>query len=326
MKILESYKNRIETEIEKMCSKKLEPSGLFEPVNYVLSLGGKRIRPMLCLAGSALFDKKAVEKAIYPALGLEVFHNFTLLHDDLMDNSDFRRNNPTVHKKWNDNTAILSGDAMLIMAYKLISKSPFDVLLKILEIFNRTALEVCEGQQYDMDFETRTNVSAPEYIEMIRLKTSVLLGGSIKIGAIIGGADDKNAQLLYDFGCNIGISFQLKDDLLDVFGNGEQFGKPIGDDIVSNKKTFLLISALNDLPQTGRKELESWLNKKEFNREEKITAVKNLFEEANVSKKALQKMNFYYKKSLKQLSEVNGAKNIQNELAEFAYNLIERTR
>jgi geranylgeranyl diphosphate synthase type II len=256
----------------------------------------------------------------------EIFHNFTSLHDDLMDNSDMRRNNPIVHKKWNDNIAILSGDAMMIIAYRYIAKSPVKVLPKILEIFSRTALEICEGQQLDMDFETRNDVTIDEYIEMIRLKTSVLLGGSIKAGAIIGGADENEAQTIYDFGCNIGISFQLQDDWLDIYGNREKFGKPIGGDIISNKKTFLLITAQNYLSKAGKKELTKWLETKEFDRKEKIAAIKNLYEEAKVSKKVQEKMNFYFENSLKRLYKIEGSKDIVNELAEFAHNLIERSR
>jgi geranylgeranyl diphosphate synthase type II len=291
-----------------------------------MSLSGKRIRPVLCLLGCALFDKDKVESAIDAALGLEIFHNFTLLHDDLMDRSDMRRNNLTVHKKWDDNTAILSGDAMQIMAYQYISKLPPDKLNKVLKKFSRTCLEVCEGQQMDMDFESRNNVSVAEYMEMIRLKTSVLLGTSIETGGIIGGAGENNEQALYRFGCNMGIFFQLQDDWLDVYGDAEKFGKQIGGDIVCNKKTFLLITATNDLPEKGKQELLTWLQKKEFDREKKIAAVKNLYEDANISKKTLKKITFYYENALEQLSNVKGSKDILDELKEFANSLIERRR
>ena len=326
MSLTKTFQNRIENEIEEMFSTSADPQNLYNPAKYVMSLGGKRLRPVLCLTGCDLFDSNAVENAVYPAIGLEVFHNFTLLHDDLMDKSDMRRNQPTVHKKWNENIAILSGDAMMVMAYRLISKAPVNALSSVLETFGQTAIEVCEGQQYDMDFETRENVTENEYIEMIRLKTSVLLGGSIKIGAIIGGASNEESKKLYDFGCDAGISFQIKDDWLDVFGNSADFGKPIGGDIICNKKTFLLITALNDLPENSKKELKKWLDKKEFDRDEKISAVKNFYEEAKVSKKAQEKMNFYYGKSLKRLNEVEGPKEVLSELGEFAVNMIVRTR
>jgi len=326
MKKLKFFQTFIESEIEKIFSESSEPKNLYEPVNYTMSLPGKRIRPVLCMAGCDIFNESEVKNTIYPAIGLEVFHNFTLLHDDLMDKSEIRRNNSTVHKKWNDNIAILSGDAMMVMAYQFISQSPSKILNDVLTIFSRTALEVCEGQQYDMDFETRMDVTESEYIKMIRLKTSVLLGASLKIGAIIGSAEQKEAQELYNFGCNAGIAFQLKDDWLDVFGNSSEFGKNTGGDIVSNKKTFLLITALNYLPEKGKKELMKWLQIEEFNKDEKINAVKNLYEEAKVSKKAQEKMNFYYENSLNHLSEINRKKEILSELAEFAQNFINRSR
>jgi len=326
MKNVKTFQNRVENEIQKLFSNIVEPQNLYDPIKYVMSLGGKRIRPVLCLAGCAVFNAEAVEDAVSSAVGLEIFHNFTLLHDDLMDRSDMRRNNPTVHKKWNDNTAILSGDAMMIMAIMQMSKAPARVLNQILDVFNRTALEVCEGQQYDMDFETRNDVAENEYLNMIRLKTSVLLGGSIKIGAIIGGAENKDAQILYEFGCNAGMAFQLQDDWLDVYGESSKFGKPIGGDIVCNKKTFLLISAQNNLSDAGKNELAKWLDKKEFNRDEKIEKIKILYENAKVSKKAQEKMNLYYNNSLKCLCKIKGSKEILDELAEMAENLMIRTR
>jgi len=326
MNLIKTFQTRIENEIQSLFSTSEGPQNLYDPAKYVMLMGGKRIRPVLCLTGCALFNPDSVEDAVSPAVGLEIFHNFTLLHDDLMDKSDMRRNNPTVHKKWNDNIAILSGDAMMVMAYREIAKAPVNVLPSVLEIFSQTAIEVCEGQQFDMDFETCDDVSVIEYLEMIRLKTSVLLGGSIKIGAIIGGADNEEAQILYKFGCNAGISFQLQDDWLDIYGDSSEFGKPIGGDIVCNKKTFLLITALNDLPEKSKKELQKWLQRREFDREEKINAVKNFYEEAKVSKKAQQKMNFYYSDSLKRLSELNRPKEILDELAQFAYNLMIRSK
>lgn len=303
-----------------------EPKGLYDPVAYVLSLGGKRIRPALCLTACALFDDQRVDECLNPALALEVFHNFTLLHDDIMDGSDMRRNQPTVHVKWNNNAAILSGDAMMIMAYQLIARTPARVLAPVLNVFSQTAIEVCEGQQFDMEFETRSKVSESEYLEMIRLKTAVLLGASLKIGALTGGADEAVANQLYQFGSNIGISFQLQDDWLDVFGNASDFGKAIGGDIVNNKKTYLLISALNTLTGSARKELDRWISKKEFDRNEKIDAVRNLYEAANVSAKARSLMNTYYESAIHQLDKAGGSPAIKEELKAFAHGLMERSR
>ncbi len=278
------------------------------------------------MLGCSLYDGEKVPLSLYPALGLEVFHNFTLLHDDIMDGSEMRRNQPTVHKKWNDNTAILSGDAMMILAYQLISRSPQTALVPVLELFSQTGLEVCEGQQYDMLFESRNDIKESDYIEMIRLKTAVLLGASLKTGAIIGGASPEAAKHLYLFGIDAGISFQLQDDWLDVFGDAATFGKNIGGDIVTNKKTFLLINALNNLSPAGKKELQLWLNKKDFDREEKITAVRNLYEDANVSINAKKRMNAYYENSLLHLKKAGGPSAIQEELRTFAQQLMDRSR
>ena len=230
-----------------------EPVGLYEPIKYTLANGGKRIRPALALMAYSVFAKYDARSVLMPALGVEILHNFTLLHDDIMDHAEVRRGKATVHKKWDENTAILSGDAMFILAYKYLAKCNEKVLAKVLNIFSKTALEICEGQQYDMDFEERYDVSIDEYLEMIRLKTAVLLGCSLKIGAICGGADDKDADLLYDFGINIGLAFQLMDDILDVYADYETFGKEPGGDIASNKKTFLLLKALELADTENRK-------------------------------------------------------------------------
>lgn len=325
MKLLEAFHEQIELEL-KTLARDREPAGLYEPVTYVLSLGGKRIRPALCMLGCNLYDELKVPESLHPALGLEVFHNFTLLHDDIMDGSEMRRNQPTVHKKWNDNTAILSGDAMMILAYQLISRSPIKVLVPVLELFSQTGLEVCEGQQYDMLFESRNDITEADYIEMIRLKTAVLLGASLKTGAIIGGASPEAAMHLYQFGIEAGISFQLQDDWLDVFGDAATFGKNIGGDIVTNKKTFLLIHALNNLSPAGKKELQLWLSKKEFDREEKVAAVRNLYEDANVSTNAKKRMDAYYQNSLLHLQKAGGSTDVQQELTSFARQLMERSR
>ena len=232
-----------------------QAQGLFAPISYILSLGGKRIRPLLALMANEMFGGDTSD-VIMPAIGVEVFHNFTLLHDDLMDNADKRRGEETVHIKWNDNTAILSGDAMQIMAYQFIAQTKPEILQKVLNLFSHTALEICEGQQYDMEFEDRSNVSEEEYLEMIRLKTAVLLGCSLKIGAITGGANEDDANLLYEFGEKIGLAFQLKDDLLDVYADTNVFGKNIGGDILNNKKTFLLISALKLADEKLRQKMD----------------------------------------------------------------------
>ncbi len=323
--MIKKYQELVEQAIQQIMADK-EPKGLYSPVSYVLGLGGKRIRPVLCLMAYSMFEKEKIESCINPAIGLEVFHNFTLLHDDIMDGSKVRRNNPTVHVKWNNNTAILSGDAMLIIAYHLISQTPSTSLGSVLSIFNKTALEVCEGQQLDMEFEARLNVSESEYIEMIRLKTAVLLGASLQIGAITGGAKKEPSDHLNIFGNNIGISFQLQDDWLDVYGNPETFGKSIGNDIVSNKKTYLLINALNKLTGNSKKELIKWVLAEEFDNEKKIDAVRNLYHEANVSAKTKALMNYYFKEAISQLELVDGNPEIKDELIDFATKLNERVR
>ncbi|MCL2072291.1 MAG: polyprenyl synthetase family protein [Marinilabiliaceae bacterium] len=326
MSIIKTYQPLIEAGIEKYFSQLADPQGLYDPIKYVMSLGGKRIRPVLCFAGCALFNDEALDNASLPAIGLEIFHNFTLLHDDLMDNSDKRRNNPTVHKKWNQNSAILSGDAMFALAHLFISQAPKKVLFPVIDTFNKTALNVCEGQQLDMDFEKRNDVKTHEYLRMIMLKTGVLLGGSLKIGAIIGGGKKKNLDALYTFGTYIGMMFQLQDDWLDIYGNSEELGKPIGGDIVCNKKTFLLITALNDLKDTSKNELLLCLNNQELDREIKIEKIKNLYEEANISKKVKEKINFFYEISLKSIDEIDAPKEKLSQLVDFADDLMNRRK
>ncbi len=320
---IEEYRQVIEDQI-KMIGGMKRPEGLYEPVKYVLSLGGKRLRPVLCLISADLFGDYS--PAVIPALGLEVFHNFTLLHDDIMDQSMIRRNHPTVHEKWDNNTAILSGDAMLIKAYELITKSPVGVLPQVLEIFNQTAAEVCEGQQFDLDFEQTTDVTEEGYLDMIRLKTAVLIGGSMKIGGIIGGGSLKDCSLLYKFGQNIGMAFQLHDDWLDVYGDQETFGKKIGTDILTNKKTFLLITALNRLENENKKELLNWLERKDYENEDKIRAVTRLFSEAGVSEVVTKKRDDFFFQALEDLEKINGNKELKKELSALAHNLMIRVR
>ena len=267
------------------------PRSLFDPITYILSLGGKRIRPALALMACDLFGGKN-EDVLQPALGLEVFHNFTLLHDDLMDEADRRRDKPTVHKLWNPNVAILSGDAMLICAYQLVAKANDKA---ILELFSRTALEICAGQQYDMEFESRSDVTEEEYLEMIRLKTAVLLACALKVGAMIGGASTADADALYDYGIHIGLAFQLQDDLLDVYGDPKTFGKNIGGDILCNKKTFLLINALSVASEEQRQVMEDWMARKSYDAQEKIAAFTNLYNELSIRDLTERRIEDYYR-------------------------------
>lgn len=258
-----------------------QPEGLYDPVSYVLSLGGKRIRPLLMLMAYNLY-KEDVEQIFSPATGIEVYHNYTLLHDDLMDKAEMRRGKSTVHKVWNENAAILSGDAMLVLAYQFMAACPSASLKEVLDLFSMTALEICEGQQMDMEFESRKDVSEAEYLEMIRLKTSVLLACSLKIGAVLAGASQEDTDRLYDFGINLGVAFQLKDDLLDVYGNPEVFGKNIGGDILCNKKTYLLIKAFERADEQQRRALSFWIDADTYVPEKKITAVTALYDEIGV--------------------------------------------
>ncbi len=293
----------INVEINKLPLSK-SPKELYEPIQYALSLGGKRIRPLLTLLSCNLF-KDSIEEAIAPALGIEIFHNFTLLHDDLMDKSEIRRGNPTVHKKWSANTAILSGDAMQIIAYQEVCKAPVALLNEVLSTFSQTALEVCEGQQFDMDFEQRNDVTVEEYIEMIRLKTAVLLACSLKIGAIIGGASERDADLMYKFGEKIGLAFQLKDDLLDTFGDEAKFGKAIGGDIFCNKKTFLLIKAFELSNDAEKAEISNWLHKTEFVRQEKVDAITEIYRQRGVKELCEQRISNYFRQAMDALYAVD---------------------
>lgn len=280
------------------------PKNLYDPIEYILSLGGKRIRPALALIACNMYNDD-VDPAIKPALGIEVFHNFTLLHDDLMDEADKRRNKPTVHKVWNANTAILSGDAMLIAAYRLIGETPSEHLKEVLDLFTATALEICGGQQFDMEFESRMDVSEAEYIEMIRLKTAVLLACSLKTGALLGGASPKDADSLYQFGINIGLAFQLQDDLLDVYGDTDTFGKNIGGDILCNKKTFLLINALSKASQAQKETLCSWISKTTFDAAEKIRLFTAIYNDLRLKETTELRIQEYYDKAMLNLAALS---------------------
>lgn len=299
------------------------PKELYKPIEYVLSLGGKRIRPVLMLLAYNLY-KDDIKNVLPQALALEVYHNYTLLHDDLMDNSDMRRGKATVHKVWNENTAILSGDAMFVLAYRFLVKNSPEHLREILDLFSQTALEICEGQQFDMNFEERNDVKEEEYIEMIRLKTAVLLAASLKMGAILGGASDKDADTLYDFGIKIGIAFQLKDDFLDVYGDPNVFGKKIGGDILCNKKTYLLIKALERADKNQENELASWFTKKEFNPQEKIEAVIDLYNKIGIKTVCENKMRDYYTQGIATLLNLNLQSEKTQELKMFAEHLMYR--
>lgn len=299
------------------------PASLYEPIRYVLSMGGKRIRPVLMLLSYNLF-KEDPETILMPACALETYHNYTLLHDDLMDNADLRRGHETVHKKWNANTAILSGDSMLVLAYQRMQQCSSDKMAEVLALFTETALEIGEGQEYDMAFEHRDDVSEEEYIEMIRLKTSVLLACALKIGAILAGASKEDADNLYRFGEQIGLAFQLQDDFLDVYGDTRVFGKAIGGDITSNKKTFMLINALNHANEEQRRQLESWIGATEFDRDEKVATVTRLYNEIGIDRMAQDKIAYYFEQSRKYLQAVSVDESRKAELAAYAQRMMNR--
>ncbi len=310
----------VNTEIKKI-EYSSAPKSLFEPISYILSLGGKRVRPALSLMSYNLY-KEDVERVIPIALGIEIFHNFTLLHDDLMDKADMRRGNPTVHIKWNDNTAVLSGDAMLIEAYKEIAKIDPQYLKPVLDLFSTTATEICCGQQYDMEFEQRMDVTIAEYLEMIRLKTAVLLACSLKEGAIVAGASAEDAENLYNYGIHVGLGFQLMDDLLDVYGDSSNFGKKIGGDILCNKKTFLFINAL--LSEEVKDDLISWVNKENYDAAEKIKAVTAIYNKLNLKQKSEDLINDYYKQAVTCLDKVDIDASRKKELYKLAESLMSR--
>lgn len=299
------------------------PKELYEPVSYVLSIGGKRLRPVLMMMAYNLY-KDNVAEVYAPAAGIEMYHNYTLLHDDLMDCADFRRGKQTVHKKWNENTAILSGDAMLVLAYQLMAQCDVRLLKEVMELFSETALEICEGQQMDMNFETRMDVSEQEYLEMIRLKTAVLLAASLKIGALLSGASSSDADNLYKFGINMGLAFQLKDDLLDVYGNPDVFGKKIGGDIICNKKTFLLIKALEYANVEQKASLESWIARSSFVANEKISAVTQLYNEIGVRRLCEDLVESYSAKAMEYLSKISVEDDRKEGLRQIIAKLVRR--
>jgi geranylgeranyl diphosphate synthase type II len=302
-----------------------KPKSLYDPVKYVLSLGGKRIRPVLMLMGYNLWREQP-EDILMPAVGLETYHNYTLLHDDLMDNADVRRGHQTVHRRWDANKAILSGDSMLVLAYQRVAQVPADKLPQVLGLFTTTALEIGEGQEYDMSFETRNDVTEDEYIEMIRLKTSVLLACALKMGALLADAPQEDADRLYRLGEQIGLAFQLQDDLLDVYGDPEVFGKAIGGDITSNKKTYMLINAVNRANAVQRQELERWISATDFDRQEKVAAVTRLYDEIGIRQLCEEKINYYFNLAQQTLNEVGVPESSKHALRAYMDELLHRNK
>lgn len=302
-----------------------QPSSLYEPIRYVLSLGGKRIRPVLMMMSYNLFKERA-EDIMNQAIALETYHNYTLLHDDLMDQADLRRGHVTVHKKWDANKAILSGDSMLVLSYERMAKCAENYLPAILHLFTETALEIGEGQEYDMTFETRNDVTEEEYIEMIRLKTSVLLACAMKIGAIMGDASEVDQNYLYQYGEKLGLAFQLQDDLLDVYGDPKVFGKAIGGDIMCNKKTYMLINAFNRANAEQRVELERWIGMEHPVREEKVAAVTTLFNSMGIRELCEQKIAYYTGLANDSLAKVNVPDERKEPLRQYALELMCRQK
>jgi geranylgeranyl diphosphate synthase, type II len=317
--MFDNYKKLIEAEIglQKYGS---NPQSLYEPIRYLMGLGGKRLRPMLVMLAYSLYKKDA-EKIVAYAAAVEAFHNFTLMHDDIMDKAPLRRGKATVHEKWNVNTAILSGDVMLVRVYDMFLPIEGEKLKQVLKAFNQCAAEVCEGQQWDMEFETKPKVTEAQYIEMIRLKTAVLLGFSLELGAILANAPQQDQLALREFGVNIGIGFQLKDDLLDVYADKKKFGKQVGGDIISNKKTFLLIKALEKAKGKQKKELLKWLEPKKFNPEKKVKAVTEIYDSLEVPLLAEAKISGYFATGFDRLKEV---KCNTTELVTFTQELMAR--
>ncbi len=299
------------------------PNGLYEPINYILNIGGKRLRPLMLLMSCGLYTDD-LTKALAPAYAIEVFHNFTLLHDDIMDEAPLRRGKTTVHHKWNVNTGILSGDVMLIYAYEYLREVDAAILPEVIRIFNEVAIGVCEGQQYDVDFETSETVTIPEYIKMIELKTSVLVAGAMRIGALVGGASEQDAFHLGEFGRNIGIAFQLQDDILDTYGDPEKFGKKVGGDIAQNKKTFLVLKSLELADEKTAAELNTLLSTKAADEVAKIKAVTDIFNQLNIKEHANDKKTAYLNLAYNHLKQVSIVEEKKQILYDFAQFLIHR--
>lgn len=302
-----------------------EPQNLYDPIRYMLSLGGKRLRPMLVLLGYGL-EKKDIDAIVEPALAVELFHNFTLMHDDIMDEAPLRRGQPTVHEKWNRTVAILSGDTMMVKAYDLMLQMPTQRLGEAIRKFNKCAVEVCEGQQFDMNYEELGTITEQEYIEMIRLKTAVLLGFSLEFGGILADMEETKLRQLNQIGEKAGIGFQLMDDLLDVYADKAKFGKQVGGDIVSNKKTYLLIKALELADQGQRAELDQWLSAREFDPAEKVASVKKIYEAIGIFELTTEQMNAYYDEAFRLLDAFEGDLEGKDQLTSFLQKLMKRDR
>ena len=300
-----------------------EPKNLYQPISYILSLGGKKIRPVLTLMSASLFTDD-YKKALPAAYAVEMFHNFTLVHDDIMDDAPLRRGKQTVHEKWDINTGILSGDAMLILAYQYFENYPPIIFQKLAKLFSKTAIEVCDGQQLDVDFETRNDVSIEEYIKMISLKTSVLIGAALKMGAIVSESSEKDAEILYDFGLNLGIAFQLQDDYLDTYGNPETFGKQVGGDIIENKKTYLYLKALELASSEDKKILNNFYQSKLKDSNEKITLVKKVFDRYQIPTYMKAQITNYSQKAFVVLEDINISEGAKKGLLEFGKALMTR--
>ena len=322
MSELKKIQTLIEKEIKKQAFGK-KPASLYEPIRYLMNIGGKRLRPMLTLLAYSLY-KKDIAKIVPFAVAVETFHNFTLMHDDIMDKAPLRRGKATVHKKWNVNTAILSGDVMLVKVYEMFNRLEAEKAKEIIKVFNTCAAEVCEGQQWDMEFETHDTVTENEYIQMIRQKTAVLLGFSLELGARLAEASAVECKALRDFGISIGIGFQLKDDLLDVYGDKKKFGKQVGGDIIANKKTYLLIKALEKATAKQRKELHHWLSAKRTSKKEKVKAVTALYDALDLHRITQRKADSYFTRGFKQLEKIEGRSQQKEMLLLFAKELIAR--
>ncbi len=302
-----------------------KPIELYNPIKYTLGFGGKRIRPVTTLMACELFNNDFTI-ALPQALAIEMFHNFTLIHDDIMDNAPIRRGKETVFKKWNSDIAILSGDTLFALAYQNAQNAHKDILPETLGVFNKTAIEVCEGQQFDLNYENNNNVSVDEYMNMIRLKTAVLFGASLKIGALIGGAKKQDADLIYDFGLNIGLGFQLKDDLLDTFGNEEVFGKKTGGDIITNKKTFLYLKSMELADESLKIKLKNLYNSPDINDQEKIDSTKEIFSSLKIEEFTSREIDKYYAKGISSLKNINVPDENKKCLKELAIKMIDRTK
>lgn len=323
MDIFQKYKALIEKEIDQLNYNFKQPGNLYEPIHYILHLGGKRMRPILCIMASDLFEGSR-SNSLSQAMTVELFHNFSLIHDDIMDEAPLRRGKETVHEKWNSNIGILSGDAMLVKAYEFLAKAESQHLPDLLKVFNQTALEVCEGQQLDMDFEVRNDVSIPDYLQMIEMKTAVLLGAALQMGAIVAGANSEDQKNLYEFGKNIGIAFQLQDDILDVYADPEKFGKQVGGDIISNKKTFLLLRAFELADEKNREALKSWMEKEEFNPEEKVREITKIYNALNVRSLATAQMNEYFDSGMQAMERIQQPDELKLPLQNLAKELMLR--